>query len=365
MEKWAIDLRWAKGILLMLLFLPVLAGCGGGAIADNLNPDQKATLSSYQLISQIDNPLFSQVHADFYEMTYSADYALDAYMQTGSVSNQQLIDFFNTHIFHQQKLKSLPAIRSGCAAISAKNELGHGIFGKNFDWGYPTNSLNHVPILILHTKPASGYASISLVYILFLAGEGNDQQDLLIAPYFPMDGMNEAGLAVSCLYDPDARPGLDQHKTSVFDVCITRIVLDKAKTVDEAIALFQTYNVVQTPNHFIVADRNGNSAVIEFDNGQTKIVRSGKPWQAVTNYHLYGLDPTDLSHCWRYRTAWTTLTNGNGVITNADAMSLMGSIAEETNWTAVYNLVTGEVKIAIVRNYQTIQTFNLSMLGGG
>ena len=66
----------------------------------------------------------------------------------------------------------------------------------------------------------------------------------LLSPYAPMDGMNEAGLAISVLIlfnksTHQKNPNLKDITTSI----IIRGVLDKCKNVDEAIKFFYNYNM--------------------------------------------------------------------------------------------------------------------------
>lgn len=348
----------AKLALLVLLSVPFLAGCGGGDPLAGLTPEQQTTLSSYQLIEQINNPDIPSASAKLFEMTYSADYAFDRYIQIGGSPE---INFFNTHIYNQPK-HAIPSPNTpfGCADFCGKNQDGHVIFGRNFDQTY--NGVA-VPILILHTKPANGYASLSVVYLPYLQNNQGEKSDILLtAPYYPIDGMNEAGLAVSVLYEPEEIAGTDPHKITIWHCCLLRLMLDYAKTVDEAITLLQSYNIDFGVNHMIVADRSGDSAVIESIQGQMKVIRSGKPWQVVTNYKLYGVDPEDLTQCWRYKAVWTYLKNTNGVISSTEGMALLGSISQDTYWSTIYDLESGEAQLACVKNYQRIKTFNLTML---
>lgn len=361
-----------KWLFLMLLFiLPLLAGCGGGSAVsnDNLTPEQQATLSSYQLIDQINNPNLTNVTANVYEMTYSADYAFDQYLQTGSTDFSELKSFFIQYLFNQQPKTTASTSNSayGCASFSAKDENGHVIFGRNWDHDFS----DPVSVLVLHTKPSTGYASISLVYMPYCSDWGGP--DALVTPYFIMDGMNEAGVAVSVMDTDDATLSPDPHKTTIWDCCALRLILDHAGTVNEAVTLLQQHNIlwgfrvssnetVPDPTHFMIADRSGDSVVIEYHQGQMRVIRSGKPWQVATNYNLDGKDPEDLSHCWRYKTAWTYLAGKNGVISNTEAMSVLGSITQDTFWSVVYDLESGDIQLAVAKNYQMIKTFHLNML---
>lgn len=107
-------------------------------------------------------------------------------------------------------------------------------------------------------------------------------QTVQMTPYYQMDGMNEADLAVSSLDEPEEQAGFDPNKKTLWFTTVLRLLLDNAKDVNEAITLLQSYNIDFISNHFIISDRSGDSVVIEFTRGQMKAVRSGKPWQVVT-----------------------------------------------------------------------------------
>ena len=85
-----------------------------------------------------DYPLFVM---DTYE-----DYHFDRYLKTG--------------ILPLPPGFSLPA--GGCSCFSAFNLPDQAIFGRNYDW------TKNIPILLLFTHPANGYASASMVARVFL-----------------------------------------------------------------------------------------------------------------------------------------------------------------------------------------------------
>lgn len=127
-----------------------------------------------------------------------------------------------------------------------------------------------------------------------------DAKLTLAAPYRPKDGINEYGLMVACL--TDAKAMYPTHNAvTLFDETLPRIILDKARTVDEAIQLVDKYNLfcVIAPLHFLVADAKGDSAVIEFVNGKMVVIRKSKDYQVVTNFTLY--DNPNYEGCGRDR----------------------------------------------------------------
>ena len=80
--------------------------------------------------------------------------------------------------------------------------------------------------------------------------------------------MNEAGLILSTMGlgatrepPPDTRPPLDSGLWMQY-------LLDTCATIDEVIASDEHVRIVSTVDHYLVADRYGNSAVVEFIDGE-------------------------------------------------------------------------------------------------
>ncbi len=130
---------------------------------------------------------------------------------------------------------------------------------------------------------------------------------LLASPYFSADGMNEYGMIAAALSLPQEDSPFDTNKITIHALFVVRLVLDYAKTVNEAVDLLKKYNIsfnsfkdISVGAHYILSDRTGNSVIIEFVNHDMKVIRSKKPWQAVTNFKMFGFTD-DSSMDWRYK----------------------------------------------------------------
>jgi choloylglycine hydrolase len=91
----------------------------------------------------------------------------------------------------------------------------------------------------------------------------------------PWAGMNERGLMLSTMQlretippDPDERPPLD------YGPLWMQYVLDTCATVEEVIAATADVRIVLAEDHYLIADRFGGGAVIEFLAGEM-VVQSG------------------------------------------------------------------------------------------
>ncbi len=106
---------------------------------------------------------------------------------------------------------------------------------------------------------------------------------------FVTDGLNEHGLGVHVLallatkYEPrDARPGVHYGLW-------TQYLLDTCRTVEEALEAHKHFQVVpvlvndfEWPLHIALNDATGDSAIIEFINGEMKVYR-GEEYLVLTN----------------------------------------------------------------------------------
>jgi hypothetical protein len=256
-----------------------------------------------------------------------------------------------------------------CTLVAASGNAQHRIYGRNFDWEFS-------PAMLLITNPPDGYASISMVDFAYLGFETEKdtanltnsakKRDLLLAPLLPFDGMNEYGLTIGMAQVPDEKVPQDAGKSTVGSVRIMRLVLDRARTVDEAIEVMKQYNINfdGSPTlHYMIADRVGYAATVEFKDGRMQIVRDNRTWQISTNFYLTGTSESQRASDWRYNMANQWLQKSQGSLSSVqEAMKLMQAVKQgHTRWSAVYDMVTGEVNIAMNSNYDRIYPFRLPM----
>ena len=156
---------------------------------------------------------------------------------------------------------------------------GEWIYGRNYDW-YTEHCLIMVnkrgvaKTAITQDNPAqwvSRYGSVTFNQY------GRE---------FPLGGMNEAGLVVEMMWldqteypEPDSRKGLSVLQWIQYQ-------LDNFSTVDEVIGTNDAVRITQrsAPLHFLVCDRTGKAAVIEFLRGEmVKDTGSDLPVSALAN----------------------------------------------------------------------------------
>jgi hypothetical protein len=298
-----------------------------------LSADEIATLSSLEKVD--DHPLYSMRYYGPYERPETA----------------------------------LPAGASGpvwaCSLFAAMADPGNMLYGRNFDW-------QHSPAVLLFTDPADRYASVSMVDIAYLGFDGQDSQNLLdlslservallSAPLLPFDGMNEHGLVVGMAAVPPGGMRPDPQKTTIGSLGIIRQILDRARSVGEAVAIFEEFNIDFAggpPIHYLVADRSGEAALVEFYQGEMVVTPNQDPWHQATNFLRASVQGSPEGECWRYDHITRRLEENQGKLTPAAAMELLAEVSQEnTQWSIVYDFGSGGVQVSMGRSYENTHTF--------
>ena len=251
----------------------------------------------------------------------------------------------------------------GCSLFVAYGKEGNAYYGRNFDW-------QNNPALLLHTNPSNGYASISMVDVSYLGYSRKDEkfdsldgrQALLKAPLIPFDGINEHGLTVGMAAVGNTKIPHDPEKPTVGSVQIIRLMLDQARTVDEALAIMQRYNIVGVGGpliHYLIADAEGNSALVEQKDGQRHIHRNDTNWQSATNFYLTG-EETPLQQCHRFAAIHRRMMDTGGNLSIDQTFALLKNVAQrETRWSVVYDLNQACAHVAMSRRFNNRHRFSV------
>lgn len=311
----------------------------------------------------------------FYEMTYHANYDLDDFLKNGAATDDELVAFVTKKILKGVPFEVNPD--GACSTFIATTPEGDNLFSRNFDY---------VPSigLIVRTQPKNGYESISVVNLnhLGLSSENMPTKNILnrvitlAAPYAPLDGMNEKGLAIGVLVIKDGVVHQATGKVPITTTSAIRMVLDKAATVDEAIKLLEQYDMNssgETGYHFQIADASGNTAVIEYIDNEMHVLTKEEGHIAATNFVLYNDMNTGTGQD-RYETIMKKQEETNGIMTEEEAMDLLlsvpsqgtreseeigGGIPTDTQWSCVYNL--DDLTLQICTNRKTDRVYNYSL----
>lgn len=103
---------------------------------------------------------------------------------------------------------------------------------------------------------------------------------------FPMGGMNEAGFVVEIMWLNEAEYPAPDARPAVMELQWIQYMLDTCATIEEARSSTSLVRITPMGSrlHFLLLDRNGNAAVVEFIGGKT-LFYSGNdlPVPALTN----------------------------------------------------------------------------------
>lgn len=298
-----------------------------------------------------------------FEMTYYDDYNLNSLLEQGIKNPEELTDFIiNTHSnwFPIKKSMKINFDEGGCTAFFVQNSDGNFLFGRNFDFPYS-------PSLLLHTNPSDGYASVSTVNLHCLGYNqsnlpkvANDQEFkfvesgyLLATPYLPYDGMNEMGVAIALLTLPEGQAPFSDDKVTINTTLAIRLVLDRAASVEEAVALLTKYNIYfanNIPCQFFIGDSSGTSIIMEFIDGEIQLIYPDSNYQIASNFIAYKNDNTGYGQD-RYKAVKSAIESRNHKLSNDVALELLAHVGMRSNgidmlqWSVLYNTnnLTGEI----------------------
>lgn len=257
----------------------------------------------------------------------------------------------------------------GCSALTVLSPEGGALMGRNFDFSSATG-------LIVHSYPKHGYESVSTFNTEFLGmGEGwlpegfKNQYVSLACLFFALDGINEKGLAVANLMaGDDAETHQDTGKPDLTTTAAIKYLLNKAATVDEALAILEGIDMhsdIGTAHHLAISDASGRSVVVEYVDNSMVVVES----PAVANHYLcdekLNVGLLDWDH--RYEQLCTKYEEAGGVMTMDELASTIESVAQEehegeflgTAWTMLMDLKNPSVTYFSRRHFDNPFHFDL------
>ena len=177
--------------------------------------------------------------------------------------------------------------------------------------------------------------------------------------------MNEHGLVVGMAAVPPGGMTPDPDKPTIGSLGIIRQILDKAQTVEEAIDIFEQFNVDHgggPPIHYLIADRYGEVVLVEFYKGEIVLTYADSAWHQTTNFLRASAGDFPEGRCWRYDLLMDRLTDAQGALTSTSAMELLADVAQEnTQWSVVYDFSSGGINIAMDRTYSDVHSFQLDL----
>lgn len=304
-----------------------------------------------------------------YEVNYAADYKLDKLLEEGGAATEEKL----VQYILKTMLKGLPIEvpyeipNLACSTFYAETPEKGYIFGRNLD-------NQTTDLAVIRTNPKDGYSSVSVVNLSFLGYNESytpdkllDRINTLATAYFPLDGINEKGLAVGVLQLQAPVTAQDSDKPDVGTTLAIRAMLDKCATVDEAIDFLRSvdmYAAAKGCYHFQIADATGKSVVVSYVNNEMVITEKTGDFIAATNFYLHdvpfeyekqGLD--------RYEILEKTLTEKKSLLTAEEGMDLLETVritgtdpdekgrVYSTQWSALYDLTNPSLTLCADMNY--------------
>lgn len=312
-----------------------------------------------------------------YEVNYAADYKLDELLESGGAATEEELVQYILKIM----LKGLPIDipyeipNLACSMFVAETDKGGYILGRNLD-------NQETDLAVIKTSPKDGYKSVSVVNLSFLGYTESytpdkllDRINMLATAYFPLDGINEKGLAVGVLQLQAPATAQDSDKPDVGTTVAIRAMLDKCATVDEALDFLETvdmYAAAKGCYHFQIADSTGNSVVVSYVNNEMVVTQKQNGILAATNFYIHDVPfEYEKQGMDRYEILIDTLTENNGVLTAQQGMELLnkakitGTEPDEkgrvysTQWSSIYDLTNPSLTLCADRDYDNAYVYNV------
>lgn len=329
----------------VFLTLAILSTAGWLFTADqieNSRVDTTATIESFDHLG------------DFHTINYVGDY-------------EYILDYLDDLFLGNQRLRIDPL---GCSLFSGLGDADNIFMGRNFD--------NPQQDVLVGKYAAPGcYESVALNRLADMGlPVGTDfehltyQQELLLlrAPYFAADGMNEMGLATGIAYVDVVPVTVDPEKESIWLTRWVREVLDHASTIEEAIEVTNSYNILDNfygqntlCHHMLLTDINNTSVILEYHDGAFEAIYPDVAWQVLTNTSIYNHTLQQLfSLCWRYQLLYNALGSQNGIIYNWEnglyilELPTWGNLANGTQWSSLFDVNENYVYLSLYRDFDNI-----------
>lgn len=294
-----------------------------------------------------------------YTLTYHGDYELNKYLETGVKDRNELNRFLNENL--ARGIGKYLYGNYSCSSFFAKTPEGDFLLARNLD------TEQAIPCVV-KTDSETGYKGIGVANLM-VAGwtESTPITKLtsLSSPYFTFDGMNEYGVAACSLSVPNSVAGIDDSKVTLYDLTVVRTLIDQSKNVDEAIELLSHYNIKMEfhyPSHYMIADQKGNSAIVEYVDGQMQVLRSSDSYQIATNFLLYQNEQKIGYSSERYGRFEKVLSQTDGILSVDEALELLeaNTTHGEGQWSVVYNLTQRTMTVEFEGHYETTYHFDMN-----
>lgn len=265
-------------IVLAVLLCIVLACAAAFAV---FYASRLRTLASVEQLSAYEDGY------NLYRMNVCYDYSIERMIARGIDDDQAMIDTVLKEALPLLPVK-LKAPAFGCTAFTVRDTESGVHMGRNYDFKNDTSAM------LVYCAPKNGYRSVAFAALDNVSANTPEQSRkqkiaALTAPFICLDGMNEKGVSIAVLTLDSAPTHQKNGKPTIFTTLAIRLVLDRAASTAEAVALLGEYDMLATSGrdyHFYITDAAGDGRVIEYDCESEARTLVATPSEAVTNFFI-------------------------------------------------------------------------------
>lgn len=281
-----------------------------------------------------------------YYVKVSGNYDFDQYLKQGATSFSEFDEVW------------LERKKRNCSGFFATTPQGDVILAHDLD----TDPNTQLPTIIeTHYKN-------KIIGVSSLKKMSEEGELFMIpfdkAPYWMLDGMNEAGLSIAIATVERSECEQDPGKVTLIPETVSQAVLNNASTVEEAIHFLDKYNIaddVAGGCHFLLADAKGNAAIVEWWQGKMVVNYKEGPYQIFTNFRVCN-NPFNVGFgADRFKAYDKVLSQNKGIISEEEALALLKEnvIPGEACWSVVFNLTQKTMKITFNGDYEHTYSYHL------
>lgn len=311
---------------------------------------------------------------DLYRMDISYDYDLDHMLAYGIRDDETMMKAITKAAVPFLPVSMKPP-HFECSAFTYRGRDGKVRMGRNYDFFLNTSAM------LVCNHPKNGYASIGLCTLNNLQADHpleslKGKLSTLAAPFVTLDGMNEKGVSIAVL-TLDSEPVYQQTgKQMISTSLIIRMVLDRAGSTEEAVRLFEKYDMFASSGrdyHFYVTDASGDGRAIEYDCEDPDRSFRVTPCRVLTNFQIPYLDkvlPDQKNGIYghgreRYDIILNTLDEKDPdtawkALQAAAQDPKPGDVTSNTQWTVLYNNTDLSAKMVLRRHWEEVFSFSLN-----
>lgn len=359
-HEFALHRRWADTYSFENLNVPA-------GTESELPKDRIDTLGTIKKLSDYED-------YNVYSMDVLYDYDIKNLTPQGPTDTEELMKLVMAEAIPGLEI-DLDIPDFGCSTFSIPTEDGEVLMGRNYDFKYDSSCM------MVHTKPWDGYESIAHAALNNIGADDPESSEqakvaCLAAPFICLDGINEKGVGIAVLTEDSEPVAQDSDKPVLATTILIRLVLDKAATTQEALALLEDYDMYATSGrdyHFFITDKSNDSCVVEWDPDSATRDMVATPERSATNFYAMYMDRVEPNKkngqyghgLERYQAMESIFDDNNGTGSNEIAWEAIKAaslepdpenITSNTQWSIVYNLKNLTYELVLRRNWADVFT---------